>query len=315
MRSLLLLLLLLAFSFGDTIHRVARINTYAEEAAQAYNSRNYLHAISAYAYLLDSLQLKDDKMRLNLAHAYFRSGDLSNARLRYEGLSRHPDRLLRSVACQQLGTLHARQKEWQPALDFYRQALVANVGNQQARHNYELVKKYLLLNPQEMPADEEAPAPKPEASQPPPAPGAGGPGGQDPGSGGTAANQPGQGANGPDASSGGNRTETGEDNRRPENPEGPDQQEGVTGTEPGESQGMSPAPEPAAPPAQTGRGGTENISDKDQQAQTIQRLRQMNLSPEKAQMLLEALRQAEIQHIQQLPRQPGKPKDPTKPEW
>ncbi|CAN5921727.1 hypothetical protein BH24BAC1_BH24BAC1_31460 [soil metagenome] len=181
MRSLLLFLLLLAFSFGDSIHQVARINAYSAEAAQAYESGHYLQAIAAYEYLLDSLHLQDHKMQLNLAHAYFRSGEFPNAHARYESLTRHPNILLRSVACQQLGTLYARRHKWKPALDFYRQALVTNPGNDQARHNYELVKKYLLLHPEELPAEEEEdPAGTPEAPPPAPAPGAGGPGGQHP---------------------------------------------------------------------------------------------------------------------------------------
>lgn len=314
MRALLLLLLFLAYSFSDSIHRVARINSAAEEAEFAFKGRNYFQAIATYEYLLDSLHLKDGKMQLNLAHAYFRSGDQQNARSRYEHLSRHPDHLLRSVACQQLGTLYAQQKKWQPALDFYRQALVANAGNQQARHNYELVKKYLLLHPQEVPSEEENLAGIPDGPQAPPAPGAGSPAGMPPGSGGTSADRNDQGANGPKASPGGNQNESGENNSQQENPEDPDQQKEMAGDNPGEIPGISAAAEPA-PPGQFSPGGTENIFNQDQQAQTMQRLRQMNLSPEKAHMLLEALRQAEIQHIQQIPRQSGKPKDDSKPNW
>ena len=318
MRSLLLFLLLLAFSFGDSIHKVARINAFSAEAAEAYESHNYLQAIAAYEYLLDSLHLQDDKMQLNLAHAYFRSGDFQNAQTRYEALTRHPNNLLRSMACQQLGTLYARRQKWGPALDFYRQALVTNPNNEQARHNYELVKKYLLLHPEELESEEEEnPAGAPEAPEPAPAPGAGGPGGQKPGEGGTAADQEGQSADGPERNernSGGSRKEQGETNSQQENPAGPDQQEGRAGEEPGSSLGQSSAPE-AAPAGPGNRGGTENVTDQDREAQTIQRLRQMNLSPEKAQMLLEALRQAETQHLQQLPRKAGKPKDSSKPDW
>lgn len=311
MRSLLLLLLLLAISFSDSIHRVARINSAAEKAEVAFNGSNYFQAIAAYEYLLDSLHLKDGKMQLNLAHAYFHSGDQHNARTRYEHLSRHPDLLLRSIACQQLGTLYAQQKKWQPALDHYRQALVANAGNQQARHNYELVKKYLLLHPQEIPSEKENPAGIPDGPQTPQAPGAGSPAGMPPGSSGTSDDHN---ANGPKANPGGNQNESGENNSQRENPKGQDQQKEMASDKPGETTGVSAAAEPA-PPGQYSPGGTENVSNQDQQAQTMQRLRQMNLSPEKAHMLLEALRQAEIQHIQQLPRQSGKPKDDSKPNW
>jgi hypothetical protein len=311
--KLLLLLLLLAFSFGDSIHRVARINTYSAEAALAYQNRKYLLAISTYEYLLDSLHLQDHHLQLNLAHAYFRSGAGDKARQHYESLSRHPHQVLRSVACQQLGTLHAQKNEWQEALDAYRQALVASPANQQARHNYELVKKYLLLHPQEMPPEKPSP---PADPQPSPAPDAGGAGGQNPGSGGTAEKPDQNATTGPNQQPAGDRQKEEEPGSRRPGPAGREQ-EGTVGQEPGDQSGSLNAPDaPDAPTGPDARGGSEPVTEKDQSAQTIhERLRQINLSPEKAQMLLEALRQAEVQHIQQLPRQSSKAKDPMKPDW
>jgi tetratricopeptide (TPR) repeat protein len=303
----LLLLLLFAFSFGDSLHKVARINTYTDEASRAYASRNYLQAIAAYTYLADSLHLQDDRIRLNLAHAYFRYGDQENARQHYAPLSQHRNTLIRSIACQQLGTLHAKSKEWTVALELYRKALIANPLNQQARHNYEVVKKYLLLHPEEITREE---AEKTSSSAPETG-GAGRIGSGDGELGEAERREPQAGGNG--------QPDTNRGNGQQESPEGPEETESTLGQEEGESLGQNQqVNDPvASPPAGAGaQGGAEAISEKDRQAQTIhQRLRQMNLSPEKAQMLLEALRQAEVQHLQQLPRQSKKPADPSKPDW
>lgn len=307
----LLLFLLLAFSFGDTVHRVARINAYSVEAAEAFRQENYLAAISAYGYLLDSLHLSDDRMRLNLAHASFRSGREEQARHHYELLTRHPDKNLRSVAFLQLGTLHARKSKLNAALGLYRKALIAHPANQQARYNYELVKKHLLLHPQEDPQEDQD-LPAPTDALPSPAPN----GGDNPT---TSSGHSGQGQSLPPGlgpQPGGERQNQGEENSRQPSPEGREQEQ-ILGQEPGESLGSFSAPDaPNDPAGQQGTGGAEPVTEQDRRAQTIhQRLQQMNLSPEKARMLLEALRQAEVQHLQQLPRQPSKPKDKSKPDW
>jgi hypothetical protein len=41
----------------------------------------------------------------------------------------------------------------------------------------------------------------------------------------------------------------------------------------------------------------------------------MNLTPEKAQMILEAMKNSEIQYIQQNKRKPSKKQDSSKPDW
>ena len=95
------------------------------------------------------------------------------------------------------------------------------------------------------------------------------------------------------------------------------EQEQPAGQEPGDSLGQFAPPDaPADPSGQSGKGGAELVSEKDRQAQTMhERLNNMNLSPEKARMLLEALRQAEVQYLQQLPRPSSKPADKSKPDW
>ena len=45
------------------------------------------------------------------------------------------------------------------------------------------------------------------------------------------------------------------------------------------------------------------------------KLKEMNISEEKAQMILEAMRNNEMQYIQQNRRKPQKPRDRTKPDW
>lgn len=44
-------------------------------------------------------------------------------------------------------------------------------------------------------------------------------------------------------------------------------------------------------------------------------LKELNISPEKAQMILDAMKNSEVQYLQQNQRRVSKPKDPSKPDW
>jgi hypothetical protein len=47
----------------------------------------------------------------------------------------------------------------------------------------------------------------------------------------------------------------------------------------------------------------------------VGRLQQMNLTPDKAKMILEAMRNTEVQYLQQMQKQPAKRVDKSKPTW
>ena len=56
--------------------------------------------------------------------------------------------------------------------------------------------------------------------------------------------------------------------------------------------------------------------NKDQQKQSIEeKLKEINISKEKAEMILEALKNNEIQYLQQLKRKTSKKVDKSKPDW
>ena len=60
----------------------------------------------------------------------------------------------------------------------------------------------------------------------------------------------------------------------------------------------------------------ENKENKEQQNQTIEeKLKEINISKEKAEMILEALKNNEIQYLQQLKRKTSKKVDKSKPDW
>ncbi|UII20783.1 tetratricopeptide repeat protein [Fulvivirga ligni] len=141
MKHLILSVLVMVGSFTGGLDLISKINRMKKEAKEAYNNANYDKAIENYNYLLDSLHLEDDNITLNLANSYFHKKDTANALSYYENISDSENQVVRSVAHQQLGIMANRDKKYQEALDHFKQALRANPKNDEARYNYEMVKK------------------------------------------------------------------------------------------------------------------------------------------------------------------------------
>ncbi|MDX5480220.1 MAG: tetratricopeptide repeat protein [Hymenobacteraceae bacterium] len=317
--KLTVIAILLISILGGGLRTISRINEYAREGAKAYAQQDYTTAISAYAYLLNDLEVQDDQLRLNLAHSYYQSGQLAEAQHEYRLLADHPTQRMRAIVHLQLGNIATKQRKYKQALSLYKQALIADPGSDAARYNYELLKKYLDLHPEKAeeapkeqlppPAPEQedsvkAPQPEQEQEQQPK---------KKPDSEGdqeAEVDQPQPDAQGQQQAPGGSSPEQ-QKNEQAQARE----KEQASGKEKGDTEGLN-REDQFDPTSSQRSGGYEPISDQDQRAQTQRaRLQQVNLSPEKARILLDAMRNAELQYIQQLPKKATKKPDRSKPDW
>ena len=100
--------------------------------------------------------------------------------------------------------------------------------------------------------------------------------------------------------------------------------------EPGEQNPDQQNPEEQENPEETGQdpqeqeqteAGEEEAEQEEQEGQPMseeelrKRLEEMGLTPEKAQMILDAMQANEVQYLQQLKRQSKRRQDPRKPDW
>ncbi len=134
--------LIIALIFTD-LDKISKINTAKSEAKKAFLSGDFDTAAKKYRYLVDSLGVTEDEVRANLAAAYYQLNDTTNALNTYSQISQSPNPRIRSVANQQLGVMADTKGNLEEALNYFRQALKAAPGNQEARYNYEVVKKKL----------------------------------------------------------------------------------------------------------------------------------------------------------------------------
>src|SRR5687767_11474166 len=100
-----LLISILAFALVNDPLKIGKINSAKAEARKAYTSGDYKTAIAKYRYLVDSLNVTEDEIMLNLANAYYLSKDTAQAFTSYQSLVGSTKNEVRSKAQQQLGMM------------------------------------------------------------------------------------------------------------------------------------------------------------------------------------------------------------------
>lgn len=169
-----LLALLLLFQQLNPL-TISRQNALKEEAKEAFLEEKYEQAAELYAQLEEKLPEEDGAVSLNRAHALYLAGKTGKADTLYRQLAaRQPNGHLRSVAWQQLGFMAQQQQQFENAISYFKQALIAEPNNPQALFNYELaLKKQAARREQEQQQQQQQQGDQQqEQQQPPPEPSA-----------------------------------------------------------------------------------------------------------------------------------------------
>jgi tetratricopeptide (TPR) repeat protein len=141
MKSIAGIFLLLALLIDPT--KIGKINSLKAEAKQAYLKGDFKTAVEKYTYLIDSMDVQEEEIKLNLANAYFQLNDTTHAVSYYQSITQSSKNQLRSKAEQQLGVITNRQRKFEEALHHFKEAIKSDPTNNDARYNYELLKKKL----------------------------------------------------------------------------------------------------------------------------------------------------------------------------
>lgn len=293
MKAVLIFILLMISADPSEI---AKVNKLKSQAAEAYVSTNYQSAAQTYSILYDSLGVDESEIALNLAHSYYALQDTSNAKLRYQDVvASSNDRKLKSIAYQQLGVMAKSPATLKESLQYLKAALKADPTNEEARYNYEVVKK-LMQEQEQQQQDDQDQNNKDQDQQ----------------------NE--------------NQDQQDQQDQKGENQDQQEQQNQEEQQSEQDQQGEKS--EDQQQQDQQNKEGEEESDQKNQQQQpeegdeeqdqneqppmspdTQQKLEEMNISEDKAQMILEAMKNNEIQYIQQQRRKPTKQADSGKPDW
>tara|TARA_Y100000310_G_scaffold344652_1_gene458567 strand:+ start:4241 stop:5104 length:864 start_codon:yes stop_codon:yes gene_type:complete len=287
MKYLFILLLLINTTDPTEISRYNRLKNKAEVA---FEHGQYDVAAQNYSMLYDSLSADDPAIALNLAHSYYALGDTSNAMLKYQAAASNNNNKIKSIAYQQLGVMADKPETLNESLQYLKSALKADPTNEEARFNYELVKKKLEKQKEQQQdqqnQDQQDQDKKNEDQE--------------------------KDQNQEDQQKGDQEKQ---DEQNKENQEQQDQEQ-QDQEQQDKQDGEQKEGDQEEKQQQEQEGEEKPDESKDnQEMSTKEKLEQMNISEEKAKMILEAMKNNEIQYIQQQRRKPTKATDSSKPDW
>ena len=294
------IIIILIININGFASGVGEKNKFKKDAQEAYMKGNFDKAIKYYHYLLDTLGVNDDKAKLNLSHAYFQAEKPKEAASSYTALLNSQDMAIKSIAAQQIGVLSFQQQNYSKAIDFFKTSLKANPHNKEARYNYEIVKKMPTNNQQDQ--DQENQQDQDQQSQ------------QD---------QDQQSQQDQDQQSQQDQDQQNQQDQDQQSQQDQDQQsqqqdqDQQSQQQDQESQASKQDKKDQEDQKALAEGEEEKDSDEnaEKRQQAIeQRLMEMNISPEKARMILEAMRNNEMQYLQQK-RKKGNTKNDGGPDW
>lgn len=280
----IILLLILVINPINDLDKIARINAAKKEAELAYLAKDYSLAQEKYLFLKDSLGVNDDKILLNLANSQYLMNDSAAALSNYKLLNQSADRKIASRANQQLGAMEFKNKKYDEALKYYKAALKSDPTNGEARYNYELLKK--LIQEQEEQQEQQQEQNKDQEQQEQ------------------------------------NKDEQNQDQQKQDQENKEQQEENKQDQEKSEEQKQEEQEQKESQEEQQQeeqKPEDQKEQEKEEQSQPNpideEKLKEMQISEEKAMLILEAMKNNEIQYIQQNKRKSKKKKDPSKPDW
>jgi Ca-activated chloride channel homolog len=268
------LLIILSLVLTDPA-KIGQINKAKSEAKKAFLAEDYATAAKQYQYLADSLDVREDEVLLNLAHAYYQLNDTAQALSNYQSATASSKASVRSTAQHQMGVIKNKQGKFEEALNHFKEAIKADPANDDARYNYELLKRKLdEQKKQEQQQQQDQNKDKQQDQQ--------------------------------------------QKDQQKKDEQKKDQDKQDQEKKDQEKQDDQQKKEDQKDKQQKDQQQNQEQKEDEQQKEnkpSSEKLEQMKISEEKAKMILEAMKNQEIQYLQQNKRKATQPKDKNKPDW
>ena len=278
-------LLLIAFALLLSVDpaTVKRINAAKSAAEDAFKKGEYAAAIGHYKLLVDSLGVREDEVLINLANAYYLAKDTANAYSHYQAVTQSPKSDIKSKAFQQLGLMANQQGKAEEALSLFKQAIKAEPSNDDARFNYEMLKK--KLDEKKKQEEEKQQQNKDEQKQDP--------------------------QNQEDKEK--KEQEKQDQDQQKKDEQSKDEQQKEQEQKDKEKQEQEKKEQEEK--EQQEQQEKKNAEKEEMPNLDREKLEEMKISEEKARMILEAMKNQEKQYLQQQKRKPTQTRDRNKPDW
>ena len=296
---------------------ISTANQHKKLALEAFKANDFSTAIQHYSILVDSLGQTDDGLMLNLGNAYYaRSMELNEifkadrSQLNkkelaelfttseksmkcYEKLSKSPDADIRAKANNQAGVIALKLGDAKTAEGMFKEALKANPYDENIRYNYELAKKLNKEKEEEKKKEDEKKEEQKDKEE--------------------------------EKEDEKNKEEKDKEEKKEDKQskkEDTDKEDGKPEKEENKSNEKSNKDggdkDDKGKDGKSGGANEENEKESDGKpasSELKKRLKEMNMSKERAKMILEAIKNQETQYYQQMIKGKRKPNNPNKPKW
>lgn len=261
---------------------VGKKNAAIRSASRSYAEANYAASVQDHLKLVNEYELTTPNVNFNLALSYHYSDSLDLAQRTYQSLYSSPDKTIASFSFNQNGTILAGQKKYEEALDAFKWALIHMPENESARYNYELLSRWLQQNPEQkdQPKEQEEEQNEEEKNE-----------------------------------------EQQQQDQQQQNQEKKDG-EGEEETQEDEASESQKKEDKSGEKTQEEKESEEasdiesDLSDREKRMEQLrEKLKEMNISPEQASQILDAMNAAELRFIQQNKKKPTKRPSKNLPEW
>ncbi|MAS38802.1 MAG: hypothetical protein CMB84_02240 [Flammeovirgaceae bacterium] len=239
-----------------SINNIDEINRLTKEAELFFKNKEYEKSIINYDILIDSFEVSDEKVFLNLAHSHFLNGDTTAALENYNYTTITDNNKIKSIALQQIGNINNSKNKLEEALEFYKESIISDNNNLDSKFNYELVKRKIEDQNKNQEKDQNKDQNKEQEKE-----------------------------------------QEKSDNKKKDDKGQQDKDKDDKENDSKENK------------------NNEQNSKKSDAESLEEKLKKINMSKKKAEMILDALNNNEFQYIQQLKRNPKKKKDNNKPDW
>lgn len=276
LRILLFVLLLIPSSWTE----IGRKNTAIKAAARSYAEADYAASVNNHLLLSSDFGVNSPASIFNLALSYHYNEQVEEAQRTYQSLLSASDAFVASFASNQNGIILAQQNKYEEALASFKFSLIKDPTNEQARYNYELLSRWLEENPEQQQQDQ-----------------------------------------------GENEEQQDEQQEQQDQDQQKDSQEKKDGegdeeTEEDEASESQKKEDKSGEKSQQEKESEEasdlesDLSDREKAMEKLKdKLQEMNLTPEQAAQILEAMNAAELRYIQQNTKKPSKRPDKGLPDW
>lgn len=138
---------------------VSRLNQAIDKAAESYAKAAYDTAIKDHLIILEEFEYHPVQLDFNLGLSYHYADKQEEAISFYDKTTTASNNILASFAYNQGGVITGTKKEYETALLKFQSALIKDPSNEVARHNYELLARWLKRNQERKEKDENKPQP------------------------------------------------------------------------------------------------------------------------------------------------------------